>query len=273
MTIISPRHAVGFSQHSDWRWDVCPAYHWWLVYELGTHTWSNILQTRILQCISYTHKKNGPSITRLLGIISKIFICSEHIKGGQVTLSGEMWTDFLLWSSHRLLYLFWRLAVTYCKTWYAEGYSLPSNLCPWNVQETTFTQPPLHTDFVHTKVQSESRNKPSSGQGVVQTPRVVGVSVAIRKHGNWWHSRVVRGHKVSTISLHTPTPHSLTQYKALPKMGSGISKKLIHMLTYKTGEIVYRHRQLDRSSTLDLHWDACQQLVFSCPEHRLPMHD
>ena len=221
-----------------------------------------------------THtKKNGPSITRLLGIISKIFICSEHIKGGQVTLSGEMWTDFLLWSSHRLLYLFWRLAVTYCKTWYAEGYSLPSNLCPWNVQETTFTQPPLHTDFVHTKVQSESRNKPSSGQGVVQTPRVVGVSVAIRKHGNWWHSRVVRGHKVSTISLHTPTPHSLTQYKALPKMGSGISKKLIHMLTYKTGEIVYRHRQLDRSSTLDLHRDACQQLVFSCPEHRLPMHD
>lgn len=85
-----------------------------------------------------THtKKNGPSITRLLGIISKIFICSEHMKGGQVTLSGEMWTDFLLWSSHRLLYLFWRLAVTYCKTWYAEGYSLPSNLCPWNVQETT----------------------------------------------------------------------------------------------------------------------------------------
>lgn len=42
-----------------------------------------------------------------------------------------------LWSSHRLLYLFWGLAVTYCKTWYAEGYSLPSNLCPWNVQKTT----------------------------------------------------------------------------------------------------------------------------------------
>ena len=222
MTIISPRHAAGFSQHSDWRWDVCPAYHWWLVYELGTHTWSNILQTRILQYISYTQRINRPSVTRLLGVISKIFIGSEHTKCGQVTLSGEMWTDSFCDPHIGFCTCFegWQLLTA--RRGMLKGIHCPATCVLGMCRKPPmpyFTQPPLHTDFVHTKVQSDSRNEPSSGQGVVQTPRVVGVSVAIRKHGNWWHSRVVRGHKVSTISLHTPTPHSHTQYKALPKMG------------------------------------------------------